>query len=304
MGTLDSENRHLPAGIADLELAHAKINLALHVTGRRSDGYHAISSLVVFADCADTIAVAPAGSGLTAEGPLAGELTRTTDPDDNLVMRAASRLAAGLPAAPPPTRFVLTKCLPVAAGIGGGSADAAATLRLLDRYWRLDLGIARLAEIGVGIGADVPMCLTGRPLLAEGIGEKITLLEGIPALPIVLAHPAIPMPTRAVFGRLAPQARAPIPPLPARFASLADFTGWLGAQRNDLSAPAAAENPLAGAVVEALAAQPDCMLARMSGSGASAFGIFPDAAAASRAAEAIRAGQPGWWATAATTGGS
>jgi 4-diphosphocytidyl-2-C-methyl-D-erythritol kinase len=293
------------AGLADSELAHAKINLALHVTGRRSDGYHSLSSLVVFADCADTVGVArTVGTGLSAEGPLADELTRTTRQDDNLVMRAAARLAATMPASPPATRLVLTKCLPVAAGIGGGSADAAATLRLLDRHWQLNLGAGRLAEIGINIGADVPMCLAARPLLAEGIGERIELRPGIPALPIVLAHPAVPMPTKAVFARLPHAALAPIPPMPRRFGSLADFVAWLAGLRNDLSGPAAAENPLARTVVEVLAAEPGCMLARMSGSGASAFGIFPDRAAAERAAGGIRMRRPDWWVTAATTGAS
>ena len=295
------------SGVSGVELAPAKVNLALHITGRRSDGYHLISSLAVFADCADIVGAEalPAGRmGLTVEGPLASELDRTTDPRDNLVIRAADRLAQAMQSAPPPTRLVLTKRLPIGAGLGGGSSDAAATLRLLDRQWRLDLGEARLAEIGVAIGADVPMCLRSRPLIAEGIGERVTLLPGIPALPVVIVYPGVAMSTKAVFGRLQAAERPPIPAVPERFASLLDFVFWLRQLRNDLSEPAKAENRLAGVAVKALANDSDCLLARMSGSGSGAFGIFFNSAAAARAAERLRAARPGWWITATKTGGS
>jgi 4-diphosphocytidyl-2-C-methyl-D-erythritol kinase len=296
------------SGASGAELARAKINLALHVTGRRTDGYHLISSLVVFADVADVVSAAPAPGGrmgLTVDGPLASELVETTEPRDNLVVRAAARLVRANPGRTlPPTRVVLTKRLPLAAGLGGGSADAAATLRLLDRYWRLDSGQARLAEIGIGLGADVPMCLRSRPLVAEGIGERLTPAVGIPALPIVLAHPGVASPTAAVFGRLEEAERTPLPKVPSRFASVLDFVMWLRRTRNDLTEPAKAENRVVGTALKALGNDSECLFARMTGSGAAVFGIFITLAAATHAAERLRAARPAWWVAATLTGGS
>ena len=304
---MDEIARAVEGAVSDgaSELACAKINLALHVTGRRTDGYHNIESLVVFADCGDVLGAAPSADGrmrLTVKGEFAGSLTETTGPHDNLVTRAASDLArAAGKAEVPPTKLTLTKRIPVAAGLGGGSADAAAALRLLNREWRLNLAAGRLAEVARGIGADVPMCLASRPLLAKGIGEKITPVAGMPTIPIVLAHPGIPVETAAVFAQLAARDGEPLPALPAKFASLLEVIFWLRQARNDLAEPAALVNKAAVSAAKALMRDPDCLFARMSGSGAAAFGIFITLQAAERAAERLRAAKPAWWVVAATT---
>ncbi len=201
---MDEIARAIESAIGDgggaSEMACAKINLALHVTGRRTDGYHSIESLVTFADYGDVLSAAPAEDGrmrLTVRGEFAGPLTRDTQPQDNLAIRAANELArAAGKAKVPPTKLTLVKRIPVAAGLGGGSADAAAALRLLNRAWGVNLDEARLAELAPRLGADVPMCLASRPLVAGGIGEKITPVTGMPALPIVLAHPGVPVQDR------------------------------------------------------------------------------------------------------------
>ena len=290
------------------ELAGAKINLALHVGGRRSDGYRLIESLVAFADYGDVVTATPSSTGhadLMVRGPFAKALTEATHPGDNLALRAAEALlrAAG-DRRVPPTRLTLTKRLPVAAGLGGGPADAAAVLRLLDRQWRLGLGPDKLAGIGLGLGADVPMCLVSRPLLAEGIGERITAVPGIPRLPIVLARPPVAVSTASVFAALDGAERPGLPPLPKRIATLIDLVFWLRRTRNDLSEAAAVVSKRAGAAARALARDPDCLFARMSGSGAAAFGIFASYAAAERAAARLSAAKPEWWVVAAITGAS
>jgi len=287
------------------ELASAKINLALHVTGRRTDGYHQIETLVVFADYADVVSAAPCADGrmrLTIRGPFAAALAETTQPNDNLAIRAAAELmrAAGRKKLPP-MKLALTKRLPVAAGLGGGSADAAATLRLLDRLWGMRLGDEKLAEIGLRLGADVPMCLLSRPLVAKGVGDKITLVTGMPSLPVVLAHPGVAVPTAAVFARLGQDERSPLPPLPTRFDTLLDVIFWLRKARNDLAEPAAKVAKPAAAGARALMSDSECLFARMSGSGAAAFGIFTTADAAERAAARLREAKPGWWVASATT---
>jgi 4-diphosphocytidyl-2-C-methyl-D-erythritol kinase len=282
------------------ELAGAKINLALHVTGRRADGYHLIESLVAFADYGDVVGARPASDGrmrLVVKGPLAEALDKAAKPADNLVIRAATELtrAAGPRARLPAMKLFLLKRLPIAAGLGGGSADAAATLRLLDRLWQLDLGEAKLAEIALTLGADVPMCLQSRPLLARGIGERLTPVLGMPALPVVLVQPRAALSTTAVFARLAPGERTPLPPLPARFKSLLEVIFWLRQARNDLAEPAAAVSKSAATAAKALMRDPDCLFARMSGSGAAAFGIFASMKAAERAAARIAERKVNWW---------
>jgi 4-diphosphocytidyl-2-C-methyl-D-erythritol kinase len=294
-------------GGTDSELARAKVNLALHVTGRRADGYHLISSLVTFAEVGDTIRAEPSASGrmsLTVEGPFAEGLVRTTEPQSNLVVRAASELAKAPGVAMRPTRLVLAKHLPVAAGLGGGSSDAAATLRLLARFWKAPIEEAALLAIGARLGADVPMCLHSRPLIAAGVGEAITPVSGLPRLALVLVNPGVPLSTAAVFQRLAPAERAPLPAMPERFGKLLDFVFWLRQTRNDLTAPAKAEARVVGTVIKALANDPDCLYAQMSGSGASAFGIFISLARAEQAAERLRRAREGWWVAAGLTQGS
>ena len=300
-------------GAGNAELACAKINLALHVGAERPDGYHDLETLVVFADLADMLTVRSAASGaaattLAVAGPYADLLTETTEPAANLVLRAAEAIAAAAPRkrALPAHVINLTKRIPLAAGLGGGSADAAAALRLLDRVWGLKLKPKKLAEIGAGLGADVPMCLLSRPLVARGIGDMVTPVAGIPPLSVVLAHPgsAVQVPTGAVFAGLGNEQRSGLPTLPAKFRTALELVFWLRQTRNDLIDPARVVTRRAVIAAKALAADPDCLFARMSGSGAAAFGIFVKPVAAERAAARLRAARPDWWVAATTTGGS
>lgn len=285
------------------ELAGAKLNLALHVTGQRADGYHTLESLVAFADYGDIVAAFPTSERTYVEvkGPFADSLSDTS-PEANLVMRAAIALAraSGRPRLPP-RRLILIKRLPVAAGLGGGSADAAAVLRLLNREWQLGFSLEKLAAIAAPLGADVPMCVYSHPLIASGIGEETTPVSGLPALPVVIAHPGIAMPTPPVFARLANKDNPPLPPFPKRMNALLDIIFWLRRARNDLAAPAAGIDPAAAAAARQLTMDPECLFARMSGSGAAAFGIFASIAAAQRAARRIASARPDWWAAAAMT---
>lgn len=290
-----------------VETARAKVNLALHVLGRRADGYHLIDSLVVFADIGDTLKATPREEALvklTLDGPFAADLAAAGRLEDNLVMRAADELIAAFPAKRiRGVRLSLTKRLPVASGLGGGSADAAAALRLLDRLWGFRAGPAKLAEIGLKLGADVPLCLVSRPLHAEGIGERLQVLDSIPSLPLLLVQPGVQVPTRNVFRRLAAGERSRMWPLPARFASIIEFAQWLRLTRNDLLEPAKAEAKVVGSVVKAVSSDPECLFANLSGSGASVFGIFNSRAAAERAAKRIHAAKPQWWVAVTETGG-
>jgi 4-diphosphocytidyl-2-C-methyl-D-erythritol kinase len=268
------------------ELAPAKVNLALHVVGR-CDGYHLLDSLVAFARLGDRLEAEPADRlSLAIDGPFARDLGAGPD---NLVLRAAALVAPGRGAV-----LRLTKLLPVASGIGGGSADAAATLRLLARLWDLPLP-GRDALLG--LGADLPVCLAGRASRMRGIGEDLAPLT-LPPFWLVLANPGVPVPTGAVFAALACRDNPPLPD-PPRFADADALAVWLAAQRNDLEAPAATVAPAVADVLAALAAQPGCRLARMSGSGATCFGLFAAGPAAAAAAAALRRARPGWWVEAA-----
>jgi len=272
--------------------APAKINLALHVTGRRADGYHLLDSLVVFLDVGDRVRAGPApGLGLRLTGPNA----RGVPPgNDNLVMRAA-RLVAG--AGDLGAALVLEKHLPPASGIGGGSSDAAAAIRAVAALWGRPLpGPDQVLRLG----ADVPACLVARPLRLRGIGERLDLLPDLPEFALVLANPRIETPTPAVFAALALKDNAPLPdPLPPLPDARA-LAAFLHAQRNDLEEPARALCPPIGDVLAALAALPGCHLARMSGSGATCFGLFDSRAGAEGAARALSARHPGWWIAAGT----
>jgi 4-diphosphocytidyl-2-C-methyl-D-erythritol kinase len=283
------------------ELAPAKLNLDLLVTGRRADGYHELDSLVVFADLADELTFAPARSlCLDAAGPFAAELPAE---GENIVLRAARCLAeqAGVATG---ARITLLKRLPVAAGIGGGSADAAAALRGLRRLWRLELDDAALTALGLGLGADVPVCLMGAPARMRGIGERLEPASGLPALDLVLVNPRLPLATAAVFAalRLERCGRRDAPP--AARPDAAALLEQLARTRNDLEPPARALLPAIGEVLEALAADPACRLTRMSGSGPTCFGIFADAAAARAAAARIAAARPDWWVAPCRSGGA
>lgn len=283
------------SSIAAAAFAPAKINLFLEVTGRRPDGYHLLDSLVVFAGVGDEVSVtaAPALS-LEVEGPFAGALAGETD---NLVLRAARALAAALGRAPD-VAIRLVKRLPIASGIGGGSSDAAATLRALVDFWGRSPGVARLAEIALALGADVPACLAARPARMSGIGEAVAPLDMLPPLWLVLANPMRPVPTGAVFRHpaLAFSSERPFDP-PLRRS--ADLVRWLGDRRNDLEAPAVAVEPSVGEVLGTLRALPGVALARMSGSGGTCFALFDDERVAAEAARILGRERPGWWVVAA-----
>lgn len=275
-------------------LAPAKINLALHVVGRRPDGYHSLDSLVVFADLGDVVEARPDDADappLTIEGPFAAGLAADSD---NLVLRAAMIFAAHYPgAAIPPLR--LDKRLPLASGIGGGSADGAATLRLLAALNGID-DPTGLAACALKLGADGPMCLASHPLRARGIGEAVDDWDGLPAFHIVLANPGIGVSTPAVFRRLERPDNPPLPATLPAFPDAAALAAFLaGETRNDLAGPARLEAPVIATVEDRLAASPGCLFARMSGSGATVFGLFADCESAKSAASALAGEHPSWW---------
>jgi 4-diphosphocytidyl-2-C-methyl-D-erythritol kinase len=268
------------------EAAPAKINLYLHVTGRRADGYHLLDSLVVFAGAADALRVAPAeGLTLAVEGPFAGALAGE---GDNLVLRAARALAARAGIAPRGA-LTLTKRLPVASGIGGGSADAAAALRLLARFWGVPPADGAMA---VTLGADVPVCLAARPARMQGIGEVLLAAPRLPPFGLVLVNPGVAVPTPAVFRARGGGFRAAAA-LPDAWPDAGAMAADLAGLENDLEAAAVGLAPAIGEVLAALRALPGGLLARMSGSGATCFALFADAAAAAAAARAVA--RPGWW---------
>ncbi len=281
--------------------APAKINLTLHVLGRRpGDGYHALESLVVFAgsSAGDLLTLEPGPAlDLTVTGPTAGPAGPT---DDNLVMRAARHLAGEIPGLKV-GRFRLVKRLPVAAGIGGGSSDAAGALRLLGRLNGLSPDHPALMAAARRTGADVPVCLDPRARMMRGAGEAVGPALTLAPLPAVLINPGVPVETAPVFralglkvGEAHPLAGEPHPAIDAADDRDALLARILPA-RNDLEAPALTVAPVIGDTLAALRDQPDCRLARMSGSGATVFGLFGHRSTAVAAARAIAAAQPGWW---------
>lgn len=286
-----------------VERAPAKINLTLHVTGRRADGFHELESLVVFSRSGDTLVLEPGPVlGLRVSGPTAGAAGTT---DDNLVMRAARALAARVPALRTGA-FTLTKRLPVAAGIGGGSSDAAAALRLLARHNGLALEDPRLVAAAADTGADVSVCLGARARVMSGIGERLGPPLVLPPLPALIVNPGVPLETRAVFARmgLAPgwTGDGATHPGTDALADPATVHGALKRGRNDMEDAACVLVPVISDVLAVLAAARGCRLARMSGSGATCFGLFSDCRAVARARAAIVAAHPGWWAKAAMLG--
>lgn len=275
--------------------APAKVNLTLHVTGKRADGYHLLESLVAFAGVGDTLELSSADDlSLVLTGPTAEALAAD---DDNIVLRAARALAAHA-GIEPRARIMLTKRLPVAAGIGGGSADAAAALRGLVQLWGLSIAEDDLRAIGLTLGADVPVCLAGRPTLMTGVGEHLAPAPALPSAWLVLVNPRRPLSTPAVFKARNGDFSAPAPlaESPADAHSLAVA---LAARRNDLTHAAISLEPVVGDMLALIAAQPGCLLARMSGSGATCFGLFATPDTARPAAAALAAAQPGWWIAAA-----
>jgi 4-diphosphocytidyl-2-C-methyl-D-erythritol kinase len=288
-----------------VEHAPAKVNLTLRVLGRRADGYHEIESVVVFADAADRLSFGPGGGlALKLRGPTAG-LTGT--PDDNLVLKAARALSAGVPGLKL-GRFQLDKRLPVAAGLGGGSADAAAALRLLARANRLGHDDPRLYAAARATGADVPVCLDPRPRVMRGIGEVLSEPLALPSFPAVLVNPGVAVPTREVFAalRIATSPRRATTDIDAlaQASTRAAALELIAAHPNDLEAAAIGMAPAIADVLEALRALPGCQLSRMSGSGATCFGLFLSVRAASAAAKVLRAAHPRWWVRASALGGT
>ena len=285
-------------------LARAKLNLCLHVVGQRPDGYHLLDSLVAFAEVGDVIEASPSTVlSLALDGPFASELDGG---GGNLVLGAAAALAAwaargGQKVAG--AALLLDKRLPVASGLGGGSADAAAALRLLCELWALAPSDAELAEIGLGLGADVPACLSAEPVWMRGIGEKLSPAPLLPGFWVTLVNPGAPVATPRVFAALAEKRNPPPPPPPEAFEDADALLGWLRETRNDLQPPAIAVAPVISQALAALSDAPGCGLARMSGSGATCFGMFRTEAEALRAADQIRAAHPDWWVAAAPVRG-
>jgi len=273
-----------------VEAAPAKVNLYLRVLGRRADGYHLLDSLVVFAAMGDTLQAAPAEAlSLEIAGPFAAALAGGAE---NLVLRAGRALAAAAGVAPR-GRLLLTKRLPVASGIGGGSTDAAAALRLLSRLWRLDLPAARRAALAASLGADVPVCLAGRPTRMGGVGEVLASPPALPRCGLVLANPGAAVSTAAVFRARAGRPFAAAAELPPGWTDAAAMARDLAAIGNDLQAPALEVCPAIAGMLAALRRLPGCLLAQMSGSGATCFALFADPMAAERSAASLDV--PGWW---------
>lgn len=276
--------------------ARAKLNLYLRVVGRRADGYHLLDSLVAFCDLADTITVEPAGGlTLTINGPLAGALAHEP-PEANLVLRAA-RALAGRAGIAPRAAIRLTKRIPVAAGLGGGSADAAATLLALVDLWRVAMPEEELFDLAATLGADVPMCLAGRTAQVSGVGERVAPAVALPAAAILLVNPGEPLPTPAVFAAHARTgaAHSVAAPLDAAPPDVAALGRSLVARGNDLTNAARAVVPAISEVLGELAGTRGCRVAQMSGSGATCFALYDDAGAARAAMAAIRRDHATWW---------
>jgi 4-diphosphocytidyl-2-C-methyl-D-erythritol kinase len=268
------------------ETAHAKINLALHVRAREPDGYHRIETIFAFAEDGDELSATPAATlELRIEGPFAAGLECGPD---NLVMAAAAALRRRF-GVTEGAAILLDKGLPVASGIGGGSADAAAALRLLARLWGIDAPAGALHQIAASLGADVPACLVSRTMRGEGRGDELRAVEAtdLAGTPLLLVNPGVPVPTGAVFAGWNGRDLGPLAggdPLAAALKG-----------RNDLEAPAVALAPAIGEVLAALAAQPGVRLSRMSGSGATCFALFDSGEARDAAASIIASAQPLWW---------
>jgi 4-diphosphocytidyl-2-C-methyl-D-erythritol kinase len=275
------------------EIAPAKINLTLRVVGRRSDGYHALESLVAFADLADRLSLEPAERlSLDVTGPFAGDCGPT---DDNLILKTAR--AAALPAG----RFKLDKRIPVAAGLGGGSADAAAALRLIARRNGLALSDARIVATARAIGADVPVCLDPQSRIMRGVGEELSAPIALPRLDALLVNPGVAVSTREVFAAftLPDRPGAALDEVPLSSGELARFLAKHG---NDLTRAAIGRAPVIAAVLEALADSPGCRVARMSGSGATCFGVFGSAAEAAKTVQRLASAKENWWICPVTLG--
>lgn len=275
--------------------ARAKINLYLHVLNRREDGYHELDSLFVFGDFADVIAVTPARSlSLEIQGPFAEKLSTK---EDNSVLRAA-RLLADAVQIRPQTKITLTKNLPIAAGLGGGSADAAAVLRALAELWQISPSAVDLTLLGLGIGSDVPACLLSEPCYVGGIGEQVEPIPGLPAFPLLLVNPGVELATRSIFGTFGKEfsEAARFPKIPS---TISELVSLLKTRHNDLQRPAIKKCSAVAEIIHAIDETDGCLLARLSGSGATCFGIYGNIVKAKQAAALLK--KRGWWAEATMT---
>ncbi len=284
--------------------APAKVNLFLHVAAPGADGYHPLCSLMVFADVGDRLSVHGAdGGALRILGPFGASLT---DAPDNLVDRAARALVAEARSPAPVVGLALEKNLPVASGLGGGSSDAGAALRLLREELGLAVDDARLETVAASLGADGAACLWGRPVMAEGRGERLTPAPALPPIDAVLVNAGVAVSTAEVYRRFDAAGRfgAVTPPAcPDAFESVAELAGWLAAQRNDLEAAAIDVAPEVGLVLATLAGEPETLLARVSGSGGTCFAICAGDIEAEGLAERIGAMTPDWWVRRCRLGG-
>jgi 4-diphosphocytidyl-2-C-methyl-D-erythritol kinase len=275
-------------------LAPAKVNLFLHVGPVGADGYHPLASLVAFADVGDHLTVEPADRlSLTVTGPFGRDLSGESD---NLVLKALRALGQATGAGDPPVALTLDKRLPIASGLGGGSADAGSALKGARDVLGLALDDAALADIAAGIGADGPMCLHARAAWAEGRGDRLTFEPRLPSLPALLVNPGVPSTSGAVYGAFdkggVGAADRPDPPGDWGLSSVID---WLAARRNDLEGPAVALQPMIGEALAETARLPDVRLVRMSGSGATVFALFNTSDQVDAAARRLTADHPDWW---------
>jgi len=295
--------------MARAAFAPAKVNLYLHVGapntgGGRADGYHPICSLMAFADVGDRVSTFDAEAlCLRVAGPFASGLDTG---DGNLVMRAARALVAEARRPLAPVGISLEKRLPVASGLGGGSADAGAALRLLRETFELSIDNKRLEALAATLGADGAACLWGAPVVAEGRGERLSAAPGLPPLDAVLVRPPVAVSTAEVYRRFDAEGRfgevAP-PAAPDAFEDAADLAAWLAGQRNDLQAAAVAVAPAVGTVLETLANEPEALIARVSGSGGTCFALCADDIQAESLAERLEAMSPSWWVQRCRLGG-
>jgi 4-diphosphocytidyl-2-C-methyl-D-erythritol kinase len=266
------------------EPAKAKINLFLHVGAQRADGFHPLQSLAVFTELGDVLVMEYAASlSLAIDGPFAAGLDGE---GDNLVLRAARVLDGG------GARLRLTKNLPVASGIGGGSADAAAALRGLNTLWQSDRDQAGLRDLAAPLGSDIPVCIASQAAFMEGRGEILHAAQAMPRVPMLLVNPGVAVPTKDVFAQLQDRSGVDMALPRGHFGDTAELLRFLEATRNDLEAPARQLQPVIGEVLGAIAALPGALMTRMSGSGAT---CFADDACCNRAADILKKAMPGWW---------
>jgi len=290
--------------MARTAFAPAKVNLFLHVGASGADGYHPICSLMAFADLGDTVSLCEAGClQLEVGGPFAAGAPATPE---NLALRAAHALLARVRGPVAPVGLRLEKALPVAAGLGGGSSDAGATLRLLRDALEIGLEDAELEAIAAELGADGAACLWGRPVVAEGRGERLCAAPALPTLDAVLVNPGVPVSTPAVYRALDASGRfgeVMRPRMPDAFEDAAELAAWLAVQRNDLERPAVETAPAVGAVLETLAGERETLLARVSGSGGTCFALCAGDIEAEGLAERLQAMAPHWWVRRCRLGG-